>query len=87
MNEREFVEIENRNGSVEKVNVVTYLISDDGLRNYIVYSKGEVQGVEQDRVIYISKIEASDGILKLSEITNDAEWVDVQHLLKKIANA
>lgn len=85
--EKEFVEIINVNGTVEKVEVVTYLMSSDGLRKYIVYTKGEVQGELQDQVIYISKVTSDNGTYKLEEIVDDAEWTDVQHLLKKIANA
>lgn len=85
--EKEFVEIINVNGTVEKVEVVTYLMSGDGLRKYIVYTKGEVQGELQDQVIYISKVTSDNGTYKLEEIVDDAEWTDVQHLLKKIANA
>lgn len=87
MEEKEMVEIVNQDGSVEKVEVITYLISEDGLRSYIVYSKGEVQGVDEDVVVYISRILNEDGILKLVEIVEDAEWNDVQRLLKRIANA
>lgn len=85
--EKEMIEIVNSDGTVEKVELVTYLLSEDGLRKYLVYTKGEVQGTEGDQVIYISKILSDNGTLKLQEIVEDAEWTDVQRLLKKIANA
>lgn len=85
--EKEMIEIVNTNGSVDNVEVVTYLISEDGQSKYLVYTKGEVQGDEQDQVIYISKIVSEDGTLKLDEIQNDEEWSSVQQLLKKIANS
>ena len=78
--------IENQDGLVEEVSLVTYLISDDNNRMYLVYSKDEVQNTD-DRVIYISKIISKDSNLVLDEIIDDTEWVDVQHLLKRIANA
>lgn len=86
MDDKELVEIENQDGSLEKVELITYLISEDNLRNYMVYSKGEVQGEQRDHVIYISKVIKEDGNLKLVEIADDVEWKDVQHLLKRIAN-
>lgn len=85
--DNEIIEIINTNGNVEKVQVVTYLISDDGLSKYLVYTKGEVQGAEEDRVIYISKMISDNGVSKLEEIVDDVEWTNVQKLLKKIANA
>ncbi len=87
MDDKELVEIENQDGSIEKVELITYLISEDNLRNYMVYSKGEVQGEQIDHVIYISKVIKENGNLKLFEVVDDAEWKDVQHLLKKIANS
>lgn len=81
------IEITNPAGEIEKVELVTYLVSDDGLNTYVVYTKGEVQGTEGDRVIYISKVVSDSGTLVLQEITDETEWSNVQVLLKKIANA
>lgn len=81
------IEIINSDGTVEKVELVTYLLTDDGLRKYLVYTKGEKQGTEGDQVIYISKVLSESDTLQLQEIVDDAEWADVQQLLKKIANA
>lgn len=81
------IEIVKTDGTVEKVELVTYLLTDDGLNKYIVYTKGEKQGAEGDQVIYISKVISDNGTLQIQEITDDNEWVVVQGLLKKIANA
>lgn len=85
--EKKIVTIKNPDGSLMDVEVVTYLISNDQLSNYLVYSKGELSGSENDEVIYISKIIKKDSVLTLEEITDDKEWSNVQTLLKKIANA
>jgi hypothetical protein len=85
--EKEMIEIVNISGSVDKVEVVTYLVTEDGQSKYLVYTKGETQGAEGDQVIYISKIISEDDTLKLDEIQNDEEWSTVQQLLKKIANS
>lgn len=84
--EKEIIEIVDIDGLVQEVELVTYLNSDDDKRQYIVYSKGEVQGPEGDEIVYISKMINEDGNLKLEEIEDDAEWIDVQNMLKKIAN-
>ena len=57
------------------------------MRQYIVYTKGEVKGNEGDQVIYISRLFKDEAGYKIQEIIDDNEWVQVQHLLKKIANA
>ena len=85
--DKEMVKIIDVDGNEQEVELVTYLISDDNVNTYIVYSKGETQGAEQDRIIYISKLFKEDDSLKISEITDDEEWSSVQQLLKKIANA
>lgn len=87
MSDAKDVEIVMPNGSVEKVNLVTYLLSDDGIRQYMVYTKSDFYGVEDDRVIYISKMNNENNIMTLTEITDDTEWVEVQKLLRRIANA
>jgi len=87
MDTKEMVVIQNADGSKAEVELVTYLISEDNMKTYLVYSKGEKTGVESDEVIYISRIVQEGEVLKLAEIVDDAEWTDVQKLLKKIANA
>ena len=47
----------------------------------------ELSGADGDEVIYISKILQNGENLLLQEITDDNEWLSVQNLLKKIANA
>lgn len=80
----EKIKIKDSNGVESEVNVVTYLVSEDGLKKYLVYTKNEKQGDAQDQVIYISKLLPDN---KLEEIIDDIEWTQVQKLLKVIANA
>lgn len=85
MSNKELVEIIDPNGKVEQVQLVTYLISDDKLRQYIVYTKNEVRG-NNEHVIYISKLYKVGDEKRLDEISDDQEWLYVQSLLKRIAN-
>ena len=87
MDTKEKITIINNDGSKNDVELVTYLISEDNNDVYLVYSKNEVGGAEADEIIYISKVVVDSGTLKLEEITDDKEWLLVQALLKKIANA
>lgn len=79
--------IENSDGTTTQAQLVTYLMSEDQQKNYIVYSKGELSGSEGDEIIYISKLARNGDYLYLEEILDDSEWSEVQMLLKKIANA
>lgn len=85
--EKKMIQIENSDGTVTDVELITYLIDDEKQTQYIVYSKGEKSGNEGDEVIYISRIVNTDGTLKIEEIFDDAEWQNVQRLLKMIANS
>lgn len=85
--EKKNIIIKNNDGTSLEVELITYLFSDDGQSNYVVYSKGEITGAEKDEVIYISKIINDGSQLVIEEIIDDAEWANVQTLLKRIANA
>lgn len=87
MDTKEMVSIVATDGNKDDVELITYLISDDKSSVYLVYSKNEVSGVEEDEIIYVSKVIKDGNTLKLEEISDDKEWSLVQNLLKKIANA
>jgi uncharacterized protein YrzB (UPF0473 family) len=77
-NKKEMVDVIDVDGLYSQVELVTYLNSVDNKRQYMVYTKNEVQGNDGDVIIYISKLTNVDGVLHLSEIEDDTEWVDVQ---------
>lgn len=81
------VTIENKDGTTKEVEMITYLVSDDQKKHYIVYSKGETTGNDGDEIIYISRIVNNNNTIHIEEIKDDAEWGMVQLLLKKIANS
>ena len=85
--DRKLIQIEEANGNLVDAELITYLIDDEGQKQYIVYSKGETSGNDGDEVIYISRILNSGGTLKIEEITDENEWQTVQKLLKMIANS
>lgn len=87
MEEKEIIDIVDLDGNKVEVQLITYLVSDDGLNQYIVYTKGEVRGEARDQIIYISKLFKTEEGYKIEEIQDDTEWSEVQILLKKIANA
>lgn len=86
MDKREMAELIDIDGLSSEIEVVTYLNSEDDKRQYVVYTKGEVQEETGNQVIYIAKILPDGKNFRLEEITDDVEWIDVQHLLKAIAN-
>lgn len=87
MDNKEMAELIDIDGLSHDIELVTFLNSDDDKRQYVVYSKGEVQHETGNQVIYIAKLLPDGNEFKLEEITDDIEWVDVQRLLKQIANA
>lgn len=84
---KKMVIIDYGDGKIEEVELVTYLLSDDQINNYIVYSKGEKSGTEGDEVIYVSKLIKKGENNIIQEIIDENEWFNVQTLLKKIANS
>lgn len=87
MDNKEMAELIDIDGLSSDVEIVTYLNSEDNKRQYVVYTKQEVQEQTGNQVIYIAKIIPEGNVFRLEEITDDLEWIDVQHLLKAIANA
>lgn len=87
MEDKKMVLIENSDGTKIEAEFVTYLISKDKMKTYLVYSKGEKVGEKQDEVIYIAKLLKDGDVIKIDDIQDDAEWAEVQTLLKEIANA
>lgn len=87
MDNQEMAELIDIDGLSSEIEIVTYLNSEDNKRQYVVYTKGEVQEETGNQVIYIAKIIPEGNIFKLEEIIDDLEWIDIQHLLKSIANA
>ena len=85
MNENKKIVIQNPDGTTMEVNLVTYLIREGNIGSYLVYSKGEKVGID-DEIIYISRIVTNGSVYQLEEIVDDNEWKEVQVLLKKIAN-
>ena len=86
MEDKKKVVIQKNDGSTMEVDLVTYLVNDDSSKAYLVYSKGEKSGAEEDEIIYISKVDSRDEILHLSDISDNNEWASVQKMLKQIAN-
>jgi len=78
--------IQGSDGVKTEVELVTYLINDNNKKTYLVYSKGEKTGAEDDEIIYVSRIVREDNIIYIDEIVDDNEWLEVQNLLKEIAN-
>jgi uncharacterized protein YrzB (UPF0473 family) len=87
MENKEMITIKNSNNTTFDVELITYLVSDDLQNKYLVYSRGEKTGVDDDEIIYISKFDMNNGVYQISEIVDDNEWLNVQQLLKRIANA
>ena len=87
VDEKDMVTVKSSDGTTMEVELITYLISDNHTNSYLVYSKGEKTGADDDEVIYISRVVKENDVLKLIEITDDFEWAEVQKLLRRLANS
>lgn len=85
--EKRLITIKNTNGENMEAELITYLISEDNQTSYMVYSKGEKVGAEDDEIFYITRVVNKGNIIEMYPIEDDNEWQVVQKLLKKIANA
>ena len=80
------IAIKNSSGENMEAELITYLISEDNRTSYMVYSKGEKVGADDDEIFYITRIVDKGNIVEMYPIDNDDEWQNVQKLLKRIAN-
>ncbi len=84
--EKRIITIKNSSGENMEAELITYLISEDNRTSYMVYSKGEKVGADDDEIFYITRIVDKGNIVEMYPIDNDDEWQNVQKLLKRIAN-
>ncbi|MBP5678670.1 MAG: DUF1292 domain-containing protein [Bacilli bacterium] len=85
--DNKLIVIENNDGSTAEARLVTYLLSEDQQMNYVVYTFDEKGQDDGEEIIYISRIARNGDSLYLEEIQDNNEWMNVQMMLKKIANA
>ena len=78
------VEIQKADGTIENVTLVTYLISNDGLSQYIIYTKNETD--DKGLVtVYVSSVDRSSGETKLYGINDDDEWNKIKDVLRELS--
>ena len=87
MSDNENIVIKNDDGTSVQAKLVTYLMNRKNNYTYIVYSKGEKADDNSGEIIYVSRFIKEGDVFKLQDIADDQEWLDVQKLLKEIANA
>ena len=84
--EKRIITIKNSSGENMEAELITYLISEDNRTSYMVYSKGEKVGADDDEIFYITRIVDKGNIVEMYPIDNDDEWKKEKKLLKRIAN-
>ena len=87
MSDNENIVIKNDDGTSVQAKLVTYLMNRKNNYTYIVYSKCEKADDNSGEIIYVSRFIKEGDVFKLQDIADDQEWLDVQKLLKEIANA
>lgn len=78
------MEIINKNGKSEFVDVVAAFKNKKSNKEYIVYKKDE-KNEEGKIAVYVSAVDRLDGTAKLIGVEDDKEWEDVLEILDEMA--
>ena len=83
--ERDMMTITNEDGTVEEVEVVVAFEFTDLGKEYVVYTKNEVDA-NDNVTVYISTVESiENGEAILSGIETDEEWSRIKDVLRELA--
>ncbi len=83
--EKEMIKIIDVDGVEREVERVSILAGKDGMRKYLVYTKGETQK-SGNKILYIAKVVASKDGYVLDNIADDDEWTTVKKLMSEIVS-
>lgn len=83
--ERRLMQIEGEDGSLEEVEVIFAFEFKDNKKEYVVYTKNEID--EDDNItVYISNVDrSSEGETKLLGVDDDHEWERIQEVIKELS--
>ena len=86
MNDKKMMSIVLQDGTIDEVEVLLTLELVDLKKQYIVYTKNEVD--ENGNVtIYISTVTSSDDNVHLTNIETEEEWTRIKEVLRELSKA
>ncbi len=84
MEEKKMITINKLDGTKEDVEVIIVFQFNDSKKEYMVYTKNEVD--ESGNVtIYVSEVLRENGEIKLGGVATDEEWLKIKDVLRELA--
>ena len=84
MEEQKMITINTLDGTKEEVEVIIVFQFNDSKKEYMVYTKNEVD--ESGNVtIYVSEVLRENGEIKLGGVATDEEWLKIKDVLRELA--
>lgn len=84
MEERKMITINKMDGTAEDVEVIIVFQFNDTKKEYMVYTKNEID--ESGNVtIYVSEVIRDGEEIKLGGVSSDEEWLKIKEVLRELA--
>lgn len=84
MEERKMITINKMDGTTEDVEVIIVFQFNDTKKEYMVYTKNEID--ESGNVtIYVSEVIRDGEEIKLGGVSSDDEWLKIKEVLRELA--
>ncbi len=84
MEERKMITINKMDGTTEDVEVIIVFQFNDTKKEYMVYTKNEID--ESGNVtIYVSEVIRDGEEIKLGGVSSDEEWLKIKEVLRELA--
>lgn len=82
--EKRMITLVEEDGSRTEAEVVIAFKVEDTGREYIIYTKNEIDD-KGNVTVYVSAIEEVNGVKQLTGIASDEEWQQIKEIIKKLA--
>jgi uncharacterized protein YrzB (UPF0473 family) len=82
--EKRMITLVEEDGSRTEAEVVIAFKVEDTGREYIIYTKNEIDD-KGNVTVYVSAIEEVNGVKQLTGITSDEEWQQIKEIIKELA--
>ena len=83
--EKDIMTIVAEDGSKEKVEVILAFEFKDNKKEYVVYTKGEIDE-EGNTTVYVSNVNRINGSPELLGVESEKEWIRIKDVLRKLSD-
>ncbi len=83
--EKQIMSIIQEEGSIDEVEVLVTFEFTDTKKDYVIYTKNEVDEKGNVTVYAASIVKTTDGATKLGGIETDDEWTRIKEVLKSLS--